>query len=169
MHIINARFERLSGMSVPMLLGEIGVYVLWSGRARARPTYIGEGNILSRFVKHHDRFAKPFDGFAAVLSHQHISWQRAKADATIVEAILLAVAKDKDRMPSTNVAPGKLRDLDNILRKHGTVRINVTGLDPLRPPEENPRLRKRRCIVLRFNPNEDFEVHHEWRLRRIRK
>jgi hypothetical protein len=169
MHIINAHFERLSDISVLMLLGEIGVYVLWNGRAKARPSYIGEGNILNRLVTHHDRFAKPFDGFAAVLSYQAIPWQRAKADATILEAMLLAVAEDTDRMPSTNIAPGKLRDLDDILRSHGRVRINVTGLDPLRPPEERPNLVTKKCIVLRFDKEEDFEVRHDWRLRRLRK
>lgn len=169
MHVIHAHFERLSDISVPILLGEIGVYVLWSGMAKARPSYIGEGNILNRLVTHHDRFAKPFDGFASVLSHEDITWQRAKADATIVEAMLLAVAKDTDRTPSTNVASGKLRDLDDILRSHGTVRINVTGLDPLRPPEECPKLHAKKCIVLSFDQDEDFKVRHDWRLRRVRK
>ena len=169
MHVIHAHFERLSEIAVPILLGEIGVYVLWSGMAKARPSYIGEGNILNRLVTHHDRFAKPFDGFATVLSREGIPWQRAKADATIVEAMLLAVANDTDRMPSTNVAPGKLRDLDDILRSHRKVRINVTGLDPLRPPEECPKLRARKCIVLCFDQDEDFRIRHDWRRRRIRK
>jgi hypothetical protein len=169
MHVIHAHFERLSEIPVPMLLGELGVYVLWSGRAKARPSYIGEGNILNRLVTHHSRFAKPFDGFAAVLSHEDIPWQRAKADATIVEAMLLAVAEATDRKPSTNLASGKLRDLDDILRSHGKVRINVTGLDPLRPPEERPKLRARKCIVLRFDQDENFRIRHDWRLRRVRK
>jgi hypothetical protein len=167
MHVIDAEFRRLSEIAVPDLLGAIGVYVLWSGRAIARPTYIGEGSVLRRLVIHHNRFARPFDGFAAILSHEGIPWQRAKAEARILEAMLLSVARRVDRRPSTNRAPGMLRDLLDIFEQHGTVRINVFGLDPLRPPEENPRITRRKQIVLR-----DFggpvQVTHDWRIRRKR-
>jgi hypothetical protein len=121
MHVIDACFRRLSEISIPDLLGEIGVYVLWSGRAKARPSYIGEGNVLSRLVNHHDRFSKPFDGFAAVLS---------RAD---------------------------------------TARVNVSGLDPLRAPEESPRIQGRKRIVLRSAAVEDIELEHDWRYRRRRE
>jgi hypothetical protein len=61
--------------------------VLWDSQARARPSYIGEGNILKRLVAEHAaRFALPRDGYAAPLDG---SAQRAKADAEIVEALLL--------------------------------------------------------------------------------
>src|SRR4030095_15676714 len=70
-------------------------------------------------------------------------------DATIVEAMLLRVAEETDRTPAVNVAAGKLRALDDIFQQHGTGVINVFGLDPLRPPEELPRITGRKCIVLR--------------------
>ena len=165
MHVITARFDRLSDVSVADLLGELGVYVLWDGRANARPTYVGEGNILRRLVEHEARFARPLDGFVAVLSDESRSWQRAKADGTIVEALLIGVADLTDRSPSVNVAPGQLRALDTIFRQHGTVRINVMGLDPLRPPEELPRIAGQKRIVLRQRSGV-LEVEHEWRKRR---
>ncbi len=166
MHVINVDFQRLSDLAVPDLLGELGVYVLWDGLAKARPTYIGEGNILRRLVEHDDRFTRPLDGFAAVLSRPDIPWQRAKAAGTIVEAMLLSVAKQTDRTPSVNVAPGQLRALDDIFRQHGTVRINVSGMDPLRPPEESPRISASKRIVLRELSDGTIEVDHEWRTRR---
>jgi hypothetical protein len=169
MHIIDADFERLSDIAIPDILGDLGVYVLWSGRAKARPSYIGEGNILRRLVTHHDNFPKPFDGYAAVLTNGNGPWQRAKADATIVEAMLLRVAEETDRTPAVNVAAGKLRPLDDIFQQHGTVRINVFGLDPLRPPEELPRITGRKCIVLRETTDGSIEIEHDWRLRRSRR
>jgi hypothetical protein len=163
MHVIDACFRRLSDISIPDLLGEIGVYVLWSGRAKARPSYIGEGNVLSRLVDHHDRFSKPFDGFATVLSGADVPWQRAKSNAAIVETMLLWVARHTDRAPAENVAPGNFRALDDLFERHGTVRINVSGLDPLRAPEGSPRIQGCKRIVLR---NGTGELEHDWRYRR---
>jgi hypothetical protein len=168
MHVIDAAFRRLSDWTIPDLLGEFGVYVLWDGRAKARPTYIGEGNVLRRLVEHEVRFASPLDGFAAVLSNASSPRQRAKADGTIVEAMLLGVAEQTDRTPSTNVASGGLRALADIFARHGTVRINVSGMDPLRPPEELPRLRSARRITLRETTDGQIEVNHTWRQRRLR-
>lgn len=166
MHVIDAVFRRLTDCSVPDLLGELGVYVLWDGMAKRRPTYIGEGNIIKRLVEHHGRFAQPLDGYVAVLSTRGVSHQRAKANGMIVEALLLEVAEDTDRRPSVNVAPGRLRSLDDILRRHPTVRINVSGLDPLRAPESLPRLASAKRIVLRASSGGDIDVDHDWRLRR---
>ncbi len=168
MHIIDADFRRFSDIAVPDLFGAIGVYVLWRGQAIARPSYIGEGNILSRLVTHHGNLGSTFDGFAAPLSHPRVTPQRAKADAEIVEAMLLWVADEKDRAPSTNRAPGKLRALESIFRNHGTVRINVSGMDPLRPPEERPLIRGSKVITLRHAGDGHPDVEHDWRLRKRR-
>jgi hypothetical protein len=169
MHVIDTDFQRLSDWTIPDLLGELGVYVLWDGKAKARPTYIGEGNILRRLVEHENKFARPLDGFVAVLSNDYMPWQHAKADGTIVEAMLLSVAKQTDRKPSINVAPGRLRALTDIFARHGTVRINVSGMDPLRPPEENPRLSSCRRVTLRETSDGQIEVEHSWRTRRQRQ
>jgi hypothetical protein len=168
MYTIYADFHRLSRCAVPDLLGELGVYVLWDAYAKARPTYIGEGNILRRLVEHENRFTRPIDGFAAVLSRDGASRQRAKSNCTIVEAMLLSVAEQTDRKPAVNVAPGQLRALTDIFKKHGTVRISVTGLDPLRPPEEEPILASTRRITLRETSSGMIAVEHPWRNRRKR-
>jgi len=163
MHVINVEFRRMTDWSIPELLGEMGVYVLWDGYAKRRPTYVGEGKILERLLSHHGRWRPPFDGYAAVLSEKGRSPQRAKADGTIVEAMLLEVAASTDRMPSVNVARGQLRSLIEVFKRHGTVRINVRGLDPLQPPAEQPRLAGARSIVLR---DQGLTLEHGWRSRR---
>jgi len=60
--VIKAEFRRLDEHSLPSLIGAVGVYVMWDGQARARPTYFGEGTILKRLAEHPTRFALPFDG-----------------------------------------------------------------------------------------------------------
>ena len=169
MHTINADFHRLSDISVIDLFGVIGVYVLWRGRALARPSYIGEGNILSRLVTYHGNLPNIFDGFVAALSHPEISSQKAKANAEIVETMLLWVAHDTDRVPRSNIAPGKFTALDRIFRNHGTVRINISGMDPLRSPEAHPIIRDRKVITLRYAGGGLPNIEHEWQLRRKRK
>ena len=168
MHTIDADFHRFSDIFVPNLFGAIGVYVLWRGRAIARPSYIGEGNILSRLVKHHQNLSNTFDGFAAALSHPGITSRNAKADAEIVEGMLLWVSGDTDRAPTENKAPGKYVALDKLFRRHGTVRIKVSGMDPLRPPEERPIIRGTKVIILRSTGIGLPEVEHDWRSRKKR-
>lgn len=167
MEVFNPDFLRLSETPVADLFGEIGVYVLWDGQAKARPSYIGEGAILKRLVEHTGRFAYPLDGYVAVVEAS--TWQRAKSISEIIEALLLAVASETDRTPSVNVAAGKLRGLDAIFRTHGTLRIHIRGLDPLLPPWESCLLPQVKRIVLRKDSNGDLELDHDWRLRRRRR
>jgi hypothetical protein len=50
MHIISPKFEDIDEVAVSAPFGAIGVYVLWSPKAEKRPSYIGEGKILSVLV-----------------------------------------------------------------------------------------------------------------------
>ena len=52
MHTIRVNFESLREVHLGNLFGACGVYVLWDSQAQARPTYIGEGNILKRLSDH---------------------------------------------------------------------------------------------------------------------
>ena len=45
---LTAEFVRFADLHLRSLFGMVGVYVLWDSRAIARPTYIGEGNVLKR-------------------------------------------------------------------------------------------------------------------------
>ena len=164
MHVVDVEFARLSDISVAFLLGRIGAYVLWDSRAKARPSYVGEGNILKRLVEHIERFALPLDGYVGPLNEP--TWQRAKAHAEIVEALLLEVAYRTDRRPSVNVAPGKLRRLDAIFRSHGTLRVNVRGFDPLIPPRVARPIAGVKQIVLRDFTDDTVLLEHDWRFRR---
>jgi hypothetical protein len=52
MYSIYAEFQRFREVDLAELIGAVGVYVIWDAHAIARPTYIGEGNILKRFTDH---------------------------------------------------------------------------------------------------------------------
>lgn len=164
MHVIEAQFERLSEIPVAVLLDQIGAYVLWDSQAKARPSYIGEGNILERLVEHVKWFALPLDGYVAPLDAP--TWRRAKAHAEIVEALLLEVAYRTDRRPNVNVASGKLLGLDAIFRLHGTLRVNVRGFDPLMPPRiARPIVWVKQIVLSDFSDGTAL-LEYDWRLRR---
>lgn len=168
MHIIDIHFEKMTYMPITYVLGSIGVYVIWDSQAKARPSYIGEGNILKRLVEHNNRFARPLDGYVALLDIS--PWQRAKADAEIVEALLLEIASATDRSPSVNVAWGKLRRVEGIFERHGTLRVNVRGFDPfIHPATARPLVATKR-ITVRPDNDGDMLCEHNWKWRsRYRK
>lgn len=68
MYTIHADFQRFRDVNLIDMIGATGVYVIWDARAKARPTYIGEGNILKRFTDHvrrdGRRFAHPWNGYS---------------------------------------------------------------------------------------------------------
>src|ERR1700674_2997394 len=72
MYTICAEFQRFRDVNLVELIGATGVYVIWDARAKARPTYIGEGNILKRFTdhvkRHNRRFAHPWNGYVAIIA-----------------------------------------------------------------------------------------------------
>lgn len=168
MEIVRADFARLDDVPLSELLGVVGVYVIWDARAVARPTYIGEGTILERIGQHASRFSCPFDGYLALLG----DWSAAKTkrQAEILEAVLLAVAKDTDRWPTQNKAFGKTHGIDRVFRSHGTLRINVTGFDPLLIPGPASRLGRPKVATVRFLADGfPYELQHDWRLRRLQR
>ena len=71
MYTIRAEFQRFRDVNLIDLIGAMGVYVIWDARAKARPTYIGESNILKRFTDHvrrdGRRFAQPWNGYVELL------------------------------------------------------------------------------------------------------
>lgn len=72
MDTIYAEFQRFRDVNLVELIGATGVYVIWDARAKARPTYIGEGNILKRITdhvkRHNRRFAHHWNGYVAIIA-----------------------------------------------------------------------------------------------------
>ncbi len=141
MEIINATFRDIYDVSFGACLKEIGVYVLWSGHAQRRPTYLGEGHVVDRVVTHMRSWDKPFgssstlDGCVAIMDEGGDA--QRKSDAEIVECTLLHAAEQLDLVPTHNSAPGKRASIHRRGSLHDTIRVNIKGVHPLRNTKLN--------------------------------
>jgi hypothetical protein len=169
MYTIHVRFDRFRDINLSELIGAIGVYVIWDARAKARPTYIGEGNILKRFADHVGRngrrFAHPWNGYAAIVSGS--THDVHKEESKAVERLLLDVANDTDRLPVANIQPGSWSAVLRFCRDE-TLRLAISRYDPLIPPSEAKPFAGSKEIKARVNDSGDIEVQHGWRVRRLR-
>ncbi|MGD0090323.1 MAG: hypothetical protein ABSE73_10425 [Planctomycetota bacterium] len=141
MHTIDLTFRRAGDWTLEELMDGIGVYCLWSGNAKERPSYLGEGDVLKRIVTDHMRDSNKvgrtvFDGFIAIRGYKPDA--QAKEDCQIAEALLLFVAERTDRAPTHNKNLGLQTKVEEMMRKHPTLRLTVRGCDPLRPPGCQP-------------------------------
>ena len=170
---INAHFVRISEVSLAEIYDVIGVYVLWSGKAKAVPSYIGEGDVLSRFSSHTKKSwaARPIDGVIAFIDAPTLHKQKAYSE--LVEAALLSAAEEVDRYPTHNESDGKpaaalrkaLKRQDHNVR---TIRIVFSGRDPFRDPS-NPPMREEKWIVLREGADGWYIDELHWNTRTRQK
>jgi hypothetical protein len=166
MESIHCRFARLSDISVDELLHAYGVYVIWSGKSQARPSYIGEGDIWSRLGQHRNRFPRPVDGYATIIGDEYTA--ATKRNAQIVEAVLLAIGEETDRYAIHNARGGNLVKLDKLFDRHGVVRIYFEGNDPFLEPGTGRPIEGKRTVSITLDDEDNFTVNHPWRLRRLR-
>lgn len=166
---IHARFERLENVSIVDAYDEVGVYVLWSGKAAVRPSYIGEGNVLRRFVDHLGKpwAARPLAGMMALIREG--TEFEAKWRALAIEKVLLHIARQVDRFPANNNNPGVMSGIAKLVQRadHNvrTIRFVFSGHDPLLAPER-ARMTGSKQAVLRAS-REGWHVEHDWRTRPI--
>ena len=170
MYTIYADFQRFRDINLADLIGATGVYVIWDARARARPTYIGEGNVLKRFTDHvkrdNRRFAHPWNGYVAIIAGRTRGVH--KTESTVVERLLIDIAKATDRQPKVNVHPGHVNRVLAFCRDE-MLRVAVSGYDPLIPPvESRPLTRLREIRVTAFDDGE-YEIASDWSRRRLRQ
>lgn len=165
MESFHVKFFRLTDVRLVELLDTpIGVYVIWDGRSQMRPTYIGEGNILSRFESHRLKFVAPIDGYIALLDGDK---RKAKKEATMLEALLLHIAHQTDRHPTRNSAGGKWKHLDRLFDRHGVVKFLIDGYDPFVAPRNSRQMQRKKQIRIGITEEDDgdeaFLVEHAWR------
>jgi hypothetical protein len=170
MYTIRTQFQLFREVDLSELIGANGVYVIWDSYAKARPTYIGEGNLLSRFAKHVERdgrrFAQPWNGYVAIISGSTHNVHKEESKA--VERLLLDIAKETDRLPGANDNPGSKSAVLYYCQSE-TLRIAITGYDPLISPFECKMLTCTKEIKVCVEGDNGYEiVKHDWRLRRRR-
>jgi len=99
-----------------------------------------------------------------VLDEKHS--QSVKRDIQIVEAVLLWIAKDTDRLPGQNAKGGNFSRLSALFANHGVVKVYVDGYDPLQDPATGKRLKSKKTAKIWIADDGDFELEDDWRLRR---
>jgi hypothetical protein len=170
MYTIRLDFQRFIDLDLRALIGAIGIYVIWDGRAKARPTYIGEGTILRRFAQHvtrdERRFAYPWDGYVGVLSGSTPGVH--KDEARVAERVLLDVAFHCDRLPPANQHPGNSAIVCDFCRSQ-TLQLVVSGYDPFAAPKTARLLSRTKRIKVRSTALGGYEVQADWQLRRLRQ
>lgn len=167
MKSIHCHFSRLSDFSVDELLHAYGVYVIWSGKSKARPSYIGEGDIWARLAQHRKTFPRPIDGYATIMSYDYSA--TTKRDIQIVEAVLLEIGNNTDRYSTHNSRGGNLSKLSPLFDRHGVVKVYIDGNDPFVEPGTGCPLDEKRVISITEDDDGNFIVDHSWRLRRLRR
>lgn len=161
---IHADFVDFEEIPFSALFRSVGVYVIWDARQMARPSYIGEGDILRRFATEHSRrFHAPILGYAAILGDDRT--KAPKQEAESLESLLLLAADSTDRLPTVNAAPPRWSTVERLVGRWGTIRVRLDGVDPLSPPWKRARSLAGQRITVR--PKDDAEsFSHPWRRRR---
>ena len=186
MHEIPISFERLSEIPASELLGNIGVYVLWDSNATKCPSYIGEGHILQRLLDHRGKFAMPIDGYVAITGDSKRRYH--KANAQVVELLLLAISERIGMPPKQNKKSGSLTSLikrfgrskkprknsgimdfficADRVSSHRKLKVHLKkGFDPFDHPAEANRQKTTWTIEVSRREERFFLSHHPWKNR----
>jgi hypothetical protein len=158
-------FKRFSDITLKELLSSIGVYVIWDSQSKAKPTYIGEGNLLSRLAEHDDRFAEPLDGYVATTGR--VTKKGAKIDGRIIEALLIRIGEETDREPKYSEQPGHWNDIIATCRINNKLKVYIDGYDPLCSPVKAKMLEYPKLIDIIYEKDEDNVAYsYDWKYRR---
>lgn len=166
MEVIRAEFLRFQDWSFyDSVNGEnqTGVYVIWDSLNKAKPTYIGQGNVLQRIASHHIQFYKPINGYIAFfIGTKSIT----KDSSEIIEAALLEISKEVDRYPTQNQATGNLKCVLKKFDKHRKIKIYIKGYDPFQNPINSKLMDIEKIIEIYLNEFDELMLAHSWRNRR---
>ena len=166
---LHVEFTRFADLHVGDLFDLTAVYVIWDARAKTRPSYLGEGVVLNRFMYHGKsdgrRLARPFDGYIGTVDTRGLC--NEKDAVRMTERLLLDVAFRTDRVPSLNTHPGH----GALVREYcseGIVRLSVHGYDPFAHPARGARMVGVRSVRAERDEDEvdGYYFDDDWRQRR---
>ena len=139
---IDLHFSPYEETLVSALLGSIGVYTVWSPQATDRPTYLGEGHVITRLPQHVDTWKRGITGVIAIISTTSQEKKVGKFVSTLAEAFLLQLGDLLGRAPTQNSAPGYTGLLRDVIENENKIRLNLFGMNPFTHPK-GPRTRLR--------------------------
>lgn len=143
-----------------------GVYVLWNGMAKKRPSYIGQGRILHRipkFLDDEERARGDVRGFVLIpRCWRKTSYERETRILTSIERSLLDVSRHRGSFPRHNYDQGALSGFKWLIRySEGNslcIKISFHGPDPLLSPSDGTSERVGcRCSSHYFGHDRELE------------
>jgi len=140
-------FKKFSEVTLEEAYGTYGVYVLWHGKAKTRPSYIGQGDVLKRFIYHvNSQMNWPLKGYIAIIGGQDRKINKKQAE--LAEAILLDCADLIDKWPNGNAKIGHWQLVRRTLEKYNAIRIYLTGYNPFLPPDASVEWDNKKLIQI---------------------
>lgn len=157
---INLYLHRLQDIRLDILAERaVGVYVLYSGKAKMRPTKIGEGVILDRFHAHlHDKrkiLAKPIQRYMAIIGLGNT--KNFKIDAEITECALFDIAEYLNKQPLYSTNP-RFETVKQNIESHNKIKIYFSGFNPF----THQKITKKK-FFLYYEQNGEILNFHNWK------
>ncbi|HMV45068.1 MAG TPA: hypothetical protein PKL30_25040 [Leptospiraceae bacterium] len=149
MKIIDLHFLKFKDIDLQLLMSseDVGLYTIWDSRAKVKPSYIGQGNIIQRFAVHKKKYSFPIDGYIALYEKS----KTTKKDMEIAEAILLGFSELVDRFPSNNISSGAENFLRESVSKNNKLRLNMHNYNPFEHPKRSSEIVSKNIIELYFD------------------
>jgi hypothetical protein len=167
MYTLPIVFRSFEDVTFSEVLNTAGVYVIWDSQAKAKPSYIGKGDLIARMAWHDHNFASPIGGYFGAIEEIGRRW--VDDECLIVEALLLKIAEETDRWPNHNRKSGSLSTVERIASKHnGYIKVRVSGHDPFSPPKRSQELNHAKEIRY-FDRNGEWWLEYDWKLRKLLK
>jgi len=132
------------------------VYIIWDSQSQKRATYIGfSENVATRLGDHTKKWlAKPINGY--------IAFFKDKEEALLVEALLIDIGLDTDRLQDHNEMSGHMKYLEKFYNLHGKIKIYINNFDPFSVPLKSRKLESPKMINIVSNN----EYYDDFRTRR---
>ncbi len=159
-----------------------GVYIIWDSRSKKRPTYIGEGDLMSRLCSHrnikNEGFAKPIDGYVINIYqiskktsttnvtkyNDEITEKELKQNSELIEFIMLYLANQNYLAPIKNISSGKSKTLEKkFINNNRTLSICLNGYNPFISVNNSKKLKKEIIIKIQVKKGELFLVGNDYK------
>ena len=114
--------------------------VIWDGKTKKKATYIGYSeNVVTRLFNHANNCLEfPINGYIALFEDEE--------EALLSETLLIDIGTETDRLHDQNRKPESLKIIEKFYKKHGMVKINISGLDPFSVPKSSKKIQKQIII-----------------------
>lgn len=137
---IDCKLQKFNEVNLLDIIHFYAVYVIWDGKAKKKATYIGYSeNVATRLFDHANNWLKfPINGYVAFFEDKEV--------ALLLEALLIDIGTETDRLQDHNRKSESLKLIEKFYKKHGMVKINVSGFDPFSAPKSSKEIQKQIII-----------------------